>query len=492
MLYIRMLLLMAVSLYTSRVILLILGINDYGIYSLIAGFVTLFSFISQALVGAMQRFFNVAIGHGDREEYKRLYSMGRNVFLIFSALLLLFGETVGLWFVSTQLNIPSGRETAAMWVYQMSLLGLIVRLIRTPDEGSIIAHEQMEFYAYVSIAEALFKLGIVFVLNLMNFDKLILFAILYLLSTIVINVIYFLYCYYQIPDSRYQLFWDSRLFKKLVSFSGWNLLSGSSRVVKNQGESILINHYYTVSANAASGIAAQVYNAVNMFLTNFQTAFKPQLVQSYAENDIASHHRLVFRSAKLSYFLLLIIVVPIIFNLNELLQLWLKEVPIYTREFCLFLLFAYLFDSIGTPLAVSVSANGNIKGLQISITVLSVLGVLASFILLRKGALPYVVAIVTLFVHIGFWVANLYYARLLCSVNLREYVKKVMSPVLVITILTMVLPVAASFIQVQTWLVLLVCFVDFLWCVVVVFAVGFSSTERQYICKMLKIPYGKR
>ncbi len=489
MLYIRMLLLMAVSLYTSRVILSQLGINDYGIYNLIAGFVTLFSFISHAVVGAMQRFFNVALGRGDREEYRKLYSMGYNVFFIFSGLLLLFGETIGLWFVATQLNIPAGRETAAMWVYQMSLFGLIVRLLRTPNGASIIAHEKMEFYAYISIAEAFLKLGIVFLLSVMAFDRLILFSVLYLVTTIIINVIYLAYCAKILPDCRYSFCWDSILFKRLVSFSGWNLLSGSSRVVKSQGESILVNHYYTVSANAAFGVAAQIYNAVNLFLTNFQTAFKPQLVQSYAENDLDSHYKLVIRSAKLSYFLLLIIVIPVIFNLDTLLRLWLVEVPTYTKEFCVFLLFAYLFDSLGAPLSVSVNANGNIKGLQISFAVLSLIGVFISFIFLRHGALPYIVAIVTLVVHAGFWVADLYFARKFCHISVRSYSKEVIYPSIAITILSIILPLALSFIIVKSWAVLFLCIIDFIWCALVIFIVGFSQSERQFICKLLRIPY---
>lgn len=483
-LYMRMLLLMAVTLYTSRVILATLGVDDYGIYNLIGGFITLFSFISAALVTSMQRFFNVALGKGDKEEYQRIYSMGINIFILFSVFLLMVGETVGLWFVKTQLNIPEGRETAALWVYQVSLATLIVHLFRTPDNASIIAHEKMGFYAYISIFEALLKLGIVYLLTLIAIDKLILYVLLYLASTVLINVIYLFYCRKNIPKCRYSLMWDRCLFKRLVSFSGWSMLSGGARVLKSQGDAYLLNHYYSVAVNAAFGVAAQVYNAVNMFLTNFQTAFKPQLVQSYAAGEMEAHYRLVSRSARMSYFLLLLIVVPVAFNLDGLLGLWLKEVPQYTKEFCFIILLAYLVDALGAPLSVSVNANGNIKGMQTWTAVLLLLGLVASFVFLRMGAFPYVVAIITFFVHVGFWCVYMYYAHKLCHVGLMEYSKQVVLPVVLVSGCAVVVPILLSFVPVSRWMVLLVCAADVIWVCCVVYLVGLNKEEKKYMISM--------
>ncbi len=480
-LYMRMLLLMAVTLYTSRVVLATLGVDDYGIYNLIGGFITLFSFISHALVTAMQRFFNVSLGKGDKEEYQRIYSMGINIFALFSIFLLIVGETVGLWFVKTQLNIPEGRETAALWVYQISIITLIVNLFRTPDNASIIAHEKMGFYAYISIFEAILKLGIVYLLTLIDIDKLILYVLLYLASTVLINVIYVFYCRKNIPECRYSLMWDKGLFKRLVSFSGWSMLSGGARVLKSQGDAYLLNHYYSVAVNAAFGVAAQVYNAVNMFLTNFQTAFRPQLVQSYAAGELDAHYRLVSRSARMSYFLLLLIVVPVVFNLDGLLGLWLKEVPQYTKEFCLFILLAYLIDALGAPLSFSVNANGNIKGMQVWKATLLMLSLVACFVFLRSGAMPYVVAIITFFVHFGFWCIYLYYARKLCHIGLRDYAKQVVLPVVLVTIGVVILPFLLTFVSVSRWMVLLVCVADLIWVGVVVFLIGLKKEEKDYL-----------
>ena len=481
-LYLRMLLLMAVTLYTSRVILATLGVDDYGIYNLIGGFVTLFSFISHALVGAMQRFFNVAMGKKDDEQYKKVYSMSINIFALFSLFLIIVGETVGLWFVKTQLNIPVGRENAAMWVYQISLLSLIVHLFRTPDNASIIAHEKMSFYAYISIGEAVLKLGIVFMLKAIGGDKLIIYVLLYLAATVLINIVYWLYCKKRIPLCRFSFMWDKSIFKNLVSFSGWHLLTGGSRVLKSQGDAYLLNHYYSVAVNAAFGVAAQVYNAVNMFLTNFQTAFKPQLVQTFAAGEMEEHYRLMDRASKFSFFLLLLIVVPITFNLQGLLGLWLKEVPNYTAQFCLIILMAYLVDAIGAPLSVSVNAQGNIKGMQIWSSVLLLAGLIVGFLFLRKGAEPWIVSIVTFAVHFGFLLTYMYYARKLCHVSLRAFFRKVVLPIGSVALLSCIVPfVIRNLGNEGFWFIMLKCVVDLGWVGLMVLFVGLTKEERKYL-----------
>ena len=480
-----MLLMMAVSLYTSRVILDVLGVDDFGIYNLIGGFITLFSFISASLVGAMQRFFNVALGKKDEAQYQKVYSMSVNIFAIFSLFLIIVGETVGLWFVTTQLNIPEGRETAAFWVYQITLATLIVNLFRTPDNASIIAHERMSFYAYISIGEALLKLAIVFVLQSFGQDKLIVYVLLYLASTLLINVVYRIYCRKHIPLSRFSWMWDKPIFRSLVSFSGWNLLSGGSRVVKSQGDNFLLNHYYSVAVNAAFGVAAQVYNAVNLFLTNFQTAFRPQLVQTYAAGEMDEHYSLLYRSSKYSFYLLLLIVVPVAFNLQGLLGLWLKEVPEYTFQFCLILLMVYLVDSVGAPLAISVTAQGNIKGMQIWSSVLLLAGLAASFIFLYHGAEPWIVAVITFAVHLGFFLSYMYYARKLCQVNLRLFLYKVILPVSRVAIVAVIIPILISRIDLKGWMVLLSCLICLIWVVVAVYLVGLTADERCYVMNRL-------
>lgn len=480
-LYIRMIILMAVTLYTSRVILAVLGVDDYGIYSLIGGFIALFSFISHALVHAMQRFFNIALGKKDNERYHEVYVMGYNIFFIFSLFLLIVGETVGLWFVNNKLNIPPGREDAAFWVYQISIITLIVQLLRTPDNASIIAHERMNFYAYISIGEAILKLGIVFILKLFAFDKLVLYVLLYLTTSVIINLIYKVYCNKMFIECRYDWLWNHSLFKEMLTFSGWTLLSNGSRTITMQGENYFLNHYYSVSVNAARGIAAQVYNAVNTFLTNFQTAFKPQLTKSYAAGEMDNHFSLLFRSSKFSFYLLLVLVVPVIFNLDALLSTWLVTVPQYTKEFCIFVLLAYLADALAAPLGTSISANGNIKGIQISIAVVFVIQLIASFFALRAAWPPYIVSVFILISHSIHYLFYLFFCKRLCHLDLMTYFKRTVLPLIPICILAPILPCFLMRFSDGIWLTIVFCVVDALWVMTFVWLIGLDKAEKQFL-----------
>lgn len=485
-LYFRMVLLMTVTLYTSRVILATLGIADYGVYNLIGGFITVFSFISTSFVLSIQRYLNVALGKGDDCQFSQIYSMSINMFAIFSVFLLVVGETLGFWFVSTQLNIPLGRETAALWVYQVSIITLIVTLFRTPDNAAIIAHERMSFYSYLSIGEALMKLGIVYVLQVVNCDKLILYVLLYLLTTIIVNVAYKVYCNKNFATCRYLCFWDKKMFKDLVSFSGWNILNSGTHTVTNQGVNFFINRYYSVSLNAAQGISAQVYNAVNLFLTNFQTAFKPQLIKTYAAGEMESHYSLLIRTAKFSFYLMLIVVIPILFNLNPLLSVWLVEVPEFTDYFVIFILMAYLADAIGAPLQTSIYANGNIKGLQIASSVFYVLQLVVCFFFLRTRVLPYISAIVTFVVHVVFVIISFYYAKKLNKVDVGRFVKLVLRPCGLVLFLSLLVPFFCVRYSTGFFMAIPLCIIDALWVFLVIYLIGLDRTEKQWINGYLK------
>lgn len=484
-LYVRMILLMAVSLYTSRVILATLGVDDYGLYTLIGGIITLFSFISSSLVGAMQRYFNVALGQHDESRYHRIYVMGYNLFFLFSAFLLLVAETIGLWFVKYKLNIPEGRENAAFWVYQFSILTLIVRLLRTPDNASIVAHERMGFYAYLSIGEAVIKLGIVYLLQLFEVDKLVLYVVLYLIASAIINVAYKVYCNRQFVSCHYSWLWDSALFKELLSFSGWSLLTNGSRTVTMQAENVFLNQNYSVSVNAARGIASQVYNTINTFVQNFQIAFRPQLIKSYAAGEMENHFILIFRSSKFSFYLLWVLIIPTIFNLDALLSAWLVEVPLYTKEFCVFVLLAYLADALAAPLGTSVFANGEIKGLQISISAVFVLQLIASFFALRAKWPPYIVSVFIFVSHSIHYLFYLYFCKRLCHLHLRAYLKQVVLPLIPICLLSPILPWFLQRYSLVFWKAIGLCVIDVVWVLVIVWLLGMRKEEKQYVKSLL-------
>lgn len=484
-LYARMILLMVVSLYTSRVILAVIGIADYGIYNLICGFITLFSFVSHSLITAIQRFYNVAIGSRNEGRLLRIYSMSNNMFVIFSIFLIVMGETVGLWFVKTQLNIPEGREMASICVYQASIVTLIVNLFRVPDSAAIIAYEKMGFYAYLSIGEAILKLGIVFLLQYIFIDKLILYVILYLCTTIIINIAYKIYCKKKFIYCKWKRLWDKELARELLRFSGWNVLSSGAFVMTSQGNSFFINRYYSVSVNAAQGIAAQVYNAVNTFITNFQTAFKPQLVKTYAAREMEDHYQLLYKSAKWSTLLMIIVGVPVIFNLDSLLNIWLVDVPVYTKEFCLFVLFAYFVDALVTPLSTTVSANGDIKGMHVWMSILYICQLVFCFFALRAQMVPYIVAISIFVVHVCFGMVYLYYSQKHCQVSIRNFIRYSAFPSVLALLVSLPVPYLLMGISQNPYMVLLVFLIDFIWATIVSVFLGLSRKERKQVKEML-------
>lgn len=424
-----MLLIMGVSLYTSRIILVALGIDDYGIYNLIAGFVTFFVFISNSLVKAMQRYFNVALGKSDNELYREVYSMSINILFLISVFIIFVGETIGLWFVNSHLNIPPERMTAALWVYQISLFTFIANTLRTPFHASIIAHERMSFYAYISIFEVILRLAVVFLLIRVTYDHLVTYAVLYFFLIVAVNILYVTYCKRNFEECYYTYKPNRKLFKEMVGFSGWSLLGNSAVVVTNQGEAILVNRFFSVAVNAAMGVSTQVVNAIDMFVTNFQTAFNPQLTQTFAGNNMKEHYLLLVRSSKFSFYLLLILMIPIVFNFDYILSLWLEEVPMYTKEFCVFILISYLLGAISSPLSISIMASGRIKKYEIAHATVFIIALFIVYILFRLGAPPYTVAIVAVFIHIMMLLVRLYFCHKVVVFSYRNYISSVIYPV---------------------------------------------------------------
>lgn len=485
-LYIRMLLLLVVSLYTSRVILKVLGIDDYGIYNLIAGFVTFLTFISNSLVSAMQRYFNVALGKNDLQNYRDVFSMSINILVLFSCLILILGETVGLWFVMKHLNIPPNRYEASIIVYQFSLLTFVANTLRTPFHASIIAHERMSFYAYISLAEVFLRLGMVFLLTIMPEDHLIMYSIVYLFVIVLVNAIYMIYCRNKFQVCSYKYKKDKELFKDLLNFSGWSLMGQASVVVKNQGEAIFINKFFSVAANAAMGVATQVAGALELFVSNFQTAFNPQLIQSYASKDLDIHKKLLFRASKFSYFLLLIFLIPVVTHIDFILNLWLAEVPKYTNYFVAFILISYLFNAISTPFVTSLFATGAIKRYQISLGIIFLSGLTIVYFALFFGAEPYSVSIVAIFIQMVLLVFRLYFTHRHIGFSYRQFGAEVLVPVVMVTILSIIPSIILKGLSTNIWQGVLSIIIEMACTGLLILFLGMSNSERNYIIKTIK------
>ena len=388
-LYVRMGVSMIVSLFTSRVVLQTLGVEDFGIYNVVGGVVVLFSFLNAAMSSATQRFLNFELGRRDFAQVGRVFSMSMSVHFAIAGAVLLLAETLGLWFLNAQLNIPAERMAAANWVYQFSVASTLLGIMLVPYNATIIAYERMTFYAWASIATTFLRLGIVYLLVIGNADKLVLYAALTFAVGVLMQIVHVAYCRRAFPRTAiYRPFRDKKLFRELVSFSGWNLFGGVSYLGNTQGLNMVVNIFCGVAVNAAMGIANQVSAAVYQFASNFQTAFNPQIVKNFAAGNSEATSKLVFRASKISFALVLLLVAPIFPNADFVLSLWLGVVPEHAAAFVRLTLLYCLTDTLSAPLFTLVSASGKIREYQVIIGLMFLANVPVAVLLLWCGLAP--------------------------------------------------------------------------------------------------------
>lgn len=427
-LYFRMILLMLVSLYTSRVVLTTLGIDDYGIYNVVGGFIGMFAFLNGAMAGCTQRFITIALGKGDEQNLKKVFSTCVITHGMIALIVFILAETIGLWFVLEKLVIPETRMTAAMVVYQCSIVSTMVMIMSFPYNADIIAHEKMSAFAYISIFEAFANLGIVYLLYIGSFDKLAFYAVLLLIVKVSVIVVYRIYCKRHFVESVFRWLFDKRLLKEMLSFTGWNLWGGIAGTLMGQGINILLNIFFGPAVNAARGIAVQVQSAVQMFATNFQTALNPQMMKSYAAGELESMHLLLFRSAKFTFMLLLCLMLPLMLEIDIVLGLWLKQVPEYTNIFVCLMLCISMIDAVSNPFMTASAATGRVKKYQSVVGGILLSIVPIAYIALKLGAEPYAVFIVHFCIAIAAFIARISIIRKMIKLSVREYIYKAIMP----------------------------------------------------------------
>ncbi|AEE15890.1 polysaccharide biosynthesis protein [Treponema brennaborense DSM 12168] len=416
MLYFRQILIMLVSLYTVREVLNVLGAEDYGIYNVVAGVVTMFGFLSGAMATASQRYFSFEMGRGDISETEKtaalikIFGVTLTIYALIVLIIVFLAETAGLWFVCNKLIIPAERLTAAKWIYQFAVLSFVITMMTTPYMAAIIAHENMNVYAYVSIAEAVLKLIVVFILQALPYDKLIVYGVLLFVVTFITTLLYRIYCRYHYRECgatdtcssasctrrtkiRNKTFhtgfmWDRQLYTEMIRFIGWNFFGSFAWIIKSQGISILLNTQFGPIVNASRGIALQVRQATQVFSQNFSTAVKPQITKLYASFDYPIFFSFLFRSCKMTFFLMLIVVIPLYMNMNQVLALWLGVVPEYVVPFSKLLLLESLAESISLPLMTANQATGRIKTYQLTLSIISFFNLPISFAALKMGFAP--------------------------------------------------------------------------------------------------------
>lgn len=391
-LYVRMFILMAIGLYTSRVVLDVLGVSDYGVYNVVAGFVPMLGYLSTVFICVTNRFISFSIGKGNKEDIAKVFCTAVSVHYIIGGIIVVLAETIGLWFVNTYLNLPSERMFAANCVYQCAIASLFISIISVPYNASIIAHERMDVFAYVSIFESLSKLGAVYLLLICTFDKLIWYALFWALISLIVRFIYIQFCKRNLEGCKYKFVLDKTLLKKMCSFAGWASIGDLGFTFKDQFLNIILNIFCGTIVNAARGVAVQVSGIVNQFAANFFMAVQPQIIKRYASGDVQSCRNLVYSSSKLAVCLLALIMIPLILNLNYLLSLWLVEVPQYTYEFLVIILVSTLIGSFASPVTTAIQATGNIRNFQIGVAIIFLLELPIGYLLLKNGCEPYMAA----------------------------------------------------------------------------------------------------
>ena len=493
-LYLRMFVIMLTALFTSRIVLDVLGAADYGLNNVIGGVVVLFSFLNAALLSATQRYINFYLGKQDYKQTNIVFCMSMNTYLLLSILVVILGETIGMWFVNTQLNIPQDRVYAAQWVYQFTLLQFVINLLRVPYNASIIAYERMNFYAYISLIEVIIKLLVVYLLYITSYDKLIFYSFLYTIIPLSITVIYKWYCNRNFETTKYRVIWDKVAFKEMFCFSGWSLFGSLANLAAHQGLNILINIFYGVTVNAAAGIANQISTNVYQFISNFQTAFQPQIIKTYAAKELEHFNKLIFQTSKFSYFMVLVLVLPILFTIDGILDIWLKAVPEYTAIFCRLILVYFSIEAITAPLWMSVQATGKIRNYQILMASLIFLNFPIAYIVLKLGLPVYSIWIVRIMVNLFVMIARCIYMKKKLNFPLLPYIKAVIMPIVSVTLVALPIPILLYYTIHGFWQnMIIVGIITFALTVVDVYFVGMNTHEKLIARNMIlkKIPFLK-
>lgn len=480
-LYIRMFVTTIVMLYTSRIVLQELGVEDFGIYNVIGGFVVMFSVIKGSMVLSTQRFLNYELGRKNLEKARTYFSTSVNIHALLALIFLLLAETVGLWFVNSYINIPEGKMYAANWVYQFSIIATVFHIISAPYNAAIIAHERMSVYAYISILEVLLKLGIVYLLVLSE-NKLITYSFLMMVVIIIVMACYVFYCLKNFYVCKYILSKDKADYKALLGFSWWSFFGSIANMGNNQGIAIILNMYFGVVVNAAMGIANQINSAIYHFVSNFQTAFNPQIIKSYAAGDMEYFKNLILNTSKYSYYLLFFIALPVLICAPEVIRIWLGQVPEYSVNFFRLMMAFMLIDAVQGPLWVSAQATGKIRNYQLLMSVLIISNVPVSIVTLYFVRIPEIALAIKVVINAITASARVWYLHRLYEFPVIRYIKEVVALCILISVLSAIIPIIVAInIDNSILKIIATCAVSVITTGLAIFLFGLTAQEKKYV-----------
>ena len=486
-LYLRMLMVMVVSLYTIRVILHALGAVDYGIYNVVGGIVAMFTFLNSILNSASLRFFAYNIGKNDKKQLSDYFTMSFWCFMITGIIVVLLAETIGLWFVYSQLNIPLERMNAAIWVYHLSVFTFVINLLVIPYSTIIIAHERMNMYAVLGIIECLMKLGVAYLVIITPFDGLKTYAVLTFITVAAVDIYYVIYDLHHFPECGIKRFWDTKIFNEIAAFSGWTMFGAVSGVLRSQGINILLNIFFNPVVNAARAIAYQLNNCVNQFVLNFFKAVQPQITKYYGAKKRHEMISLVLRSSRYCFYLILLLSMPILLETNFILILWLKKIPDSTVLFTRLVIVTAIVDSISYPLQTAISATGKIKYFQIITGGLLLLILPVSWIFLKWGYPPEITMYISIVFSVIAQCVRIVFARIYTNIHISDYIKSVAVRIMLVTTISFILPtIVISNMDAGIMRFIAVCAISLISSVITIYIVGISKRERHYFNNMIK------
>lgn len=487
-LYFRTLATMGIGLYTSRIVLNVLGINDYGIYNVVGGVVAMFSIISASLSQSISRYLTFELGKNNTERLRTIFSTSVNIQIIMSFIILIFAETIGTWFLNNKLNIDSDRLYAANWVLQFSILSFIVTLISVPYNAAIIAHERMKAFAYVGIIEALFKLIIVIALYFSPVDLLITYSFMLFLVSCTIRFIYGRYCKKNFEECNYKFLFDRKLLNSMSKFAGWNFISSSMYILNTQGVNIISNLFFGVGINAARGVAIQVDSITKTFVNNFTTAVRPQIIKSYSSGDFDYNAKLICKSTRFSYFLMMFFAVPLIFETETVLHLWLKTYPDYAPVFIRLTMILTLIGLLSDLLYTNIMAIGKLKKYMITETCISSMIFIASYILFYLGFSPIVPYVIFIIIYAILIAVRLLFLNKVQNFSLSFYMKETLYPVLSVSLTSIIIPVILKILLptsvINSLLIILSCIFSIC---ISIYIIGIKTEERNLILNKIKM-----
>ena len=441
-LYVRMLITLLISLYTSRLVLDELGITDYGIYNVVGGLITIFSFINGSMAQASQRFITFEVGTGNISELNKIFSTCVYIHILLACVIILLGETVGLWYVYNVAVIPPDRFTSALWIYQCSIIVSCATVVTVPYNALIIAHERMSAFAYLAIVETVLKLGIVYILIVLPFDRLITYGVLMAAVAVLMRFLYGAYSSRLFPETKLMRSFDLAYLRSMGGFAGWSFFGSIAAVGYSQGLNLLLNFFFNPAINAARGVAVTVQSVLRNFSSNFQVAVNPQITKSYAVGDMKYMHSLIYRASLFSFFLFFLFALPVFLEIDTLLSIWLVETPEYTSIFIRILLVISSVELLASPLNVSAQATGGIRTYEVATGVILLLIVPISYVVLRLSPKPENAFMIFLLQVCIAQVARLFMIKKKIGLSLRQYIGKVVIRIILVSAVAAIIPVA--------------------------------------------------